>query len=265
LENARLYADLVTENRERKRAEDALRDAQAELARASRLTTMGELAASIAHEINQPLAAIVSQGSAGLRWLGREKPDLDEASESFARIVSDGQRAADVIRGLQALARKSEPQLTTLDIDQTIREVLALVHGEAQRHGVAVHAGLGIGDRSSVIGDRVQLQQVLLNLIMNGIDAVKPVTDRARELVVSSELTEPRNVLISVEDNGHGLDPGVAQRIFEPFVTTKPDGLGMGLSICRSIIDAHGGRFSVSPCVPHGTVFRFTVPVGVPA
>jgi predicted ATPase/signal transduction histidine kinase len=256
------YTGVVMDVTERRSAEDALRDAQAELTRAARLTTMGELAASIAHEINQPLAAIVSQGSAGLRWLRRDTPELEEAREAFAQIVSNGQRAGDVIRGLRGLAKKSGPRITTLDIDDTIREVLALTYAEVQRHGVAVHTDLAVGNQL-VAGDRVQLQQVLLNLILNAIDAMKVVTDRARELAVSSDLTDPDSVLISVEDSGAGLDPVIAQRVFEPFVTTKPDGLGMGLSICRSIIDAHGGHLWVSPAVPHGTAFHFTVPIGV--
>ena len=256
------YTGVVMDVTERRHAEEALRDAQAELARAARLTTMGELAASIAHEINQPLAAIVSQGSAGLRWLKRDAPELEEAREAFGQIVSNGQRAADVIRGLRALAKKSGPQITTLDIDDTIREVLALTHGEMQRHGVALRTDLVAGNQP-VMGDRVQLQQVVVNLILNAIDALKAVTERSRELTVSSVVTEPGNILISVEDSGPGLDPAVGQRIFEPFVTTKPDGLGMGLSICRSIIDAHGGRLWVSAGVPHGTLFRFTVPIGV--
>jgi signal transduction histidine kinase len=176
--------------------------------------------------------------------------------------VSEGQRAADVIRGLRSLARKSGPHLTTLDIDDTIREVLSLANGEMQRHGVALRTDLTI-DEQRVVGDRVQLQQVLLNLILNGIDAMKAVTDRARELGVSSALAGQGGVVISIEDSGPGLDPAIAQRIFEPFVTTKPEGLGMGLSICRSIIDAHGGRLWVSPGAPYGTRFHFTVPTGV--
>jgi signal transduction histidine kinase len=165
---------------------------------------------------------------------------------------------------LRALAKKSGPQLTTLDIDDVIQEVLALTHSEMQRHGVVLRIDLAVGDRP-VVGDRVQLQQVLLNLILNGIDAMKAVAERPRELAVSSGLAEPSTVLVSVEDSGPGLDPAIAPRIFEPFVTTKSDGLGMGLSICRSIIDAHGGRLWAAPRMPHGTVFRFTVPIGVDA
>jgi PAS domain S-box-containing protein len=255
------FVGVVMDVTERRRAEEALRDAQAELTRAARLTTMGELAASIAHEINQPLAAIVSNGGAGLRWLNRETPDLAEAREAFTRMVSDGQRAANVIRGLRALATKSGPQLATLDIDDVVHEVLALTRGEVERQGVVVRTDLAAGARP-VMGDRVQLQQVLLNLILNGIDALHAVTGRARELAVSSALTESGSVLVSVADSGPGLDPAIAQRIFEPFVTTKADGLGIGLSICRSIIDAHGGRLWMSPRAPHGTAFQFTVPIG---
>jgi C4-dicarboxylate-specific signal transduction histidine kinase len=258
------YRGVVMDISERRHAEVALREAQAELARVARLTTMGELAASIAHEINQPLTAIVSNGSAGLRWLSQETPQLDEAREAFAHMVSDGLRAGGVIRGLRALARSSGPQLTPLDIDGAIHEVLALTRSEVQRHGVVVRTDLAVGDRP-VMGDRVQLQQVLLNLILNGLDAMKTVTEGARELAVSSSLADPRNVLISVEDSGPGVDPAIAPRIFDPFFTTKSDGLGMGLSICRTIIDAHGGHLWVSPRAPRGTALRFTVPAGAAA
>jgi PAS domain S-box-containing protein len=253
------YLGVIMDITERRRAEEALGSAQAELARVARLTTMGELAASIAHEINQPLAAIVMNGSAGLRWLNQETPDLAEARETLARIVGDGKRAGEVIRGLRGLAKKSGPQLTTFDIDDTIHEVLALTQAELQRHGVVLRTNLAANARP-VMGDRVQLQQVVLNLILNGLDAMKAVTD-ARELTVSSTLTEPDSVLVSVEDTGPGLDPAIATRIFEPFFTTKSDGLGMGLSICRSIIEAHRGSLWVSPRVPRGTAFRFSVPI----
>ncbi len=243
---------------ERKRAQEALQKAQAELAHVARLTTMGELAASLAHEINQPLAAIVTNGSAGLRWLNQGQPDLDEARAALSRIVRDGERAADVIRGLRALAKKTGPELAKLDINDTIHEVLALTRSEMQRHGVVLHTDLFSGDRL-VFADRVQLQQVLMNLILNGIEAMRAVAGHQRVLAISSEPAGPDGVLVAVADTGPGLDPPTADRIFEPFFTTKPQGMGMGLSICRSIITAHGGRLWASPGVPCGAVFRFTV------
>ena len=257
------FVGTVMDITERRHAEEALRNAQAELARVARLTTMGELVASIAHEINQPLGAIVASGGAGLRWLNRDKPDLDEARNALSCIVSDGTRAGEVIRGLRALAKKSGPELVQLDINDAVREVQALTRSELQRHGVTLHTDLSADDRP-VFGDRVQLQQVLLNLIMNGIEAMSAVTERPKTLAITSEPVEPSGVLVAVEDAGTGLDPATADRIFDPFFTTKSDGLGMGLSICRSIIDAHGGRLWVSPGVLCGTVFRFTVP-GVPS
>jgi PAS domain S-box-containing protein len=253
------YVGVVMDITERRGAEEALREAQAELARVARLTTMGELAASIAHEINQPLTAIVSNGGAGLRWLNRETPNLDEARIAFASMISDAQRASDVMRGLRGLARKSGPQLALLDVDDALRDVLTLTRSEVQRHGIVLRTDLSTRARP-VMGDRVQLQQVLLNLILNGIDAMKTVTDRARELVVSSSLTASESVLVTVEDTGAGMDPAIASRIFEPFFTTKPDGLGMGLAICRSIIEAHGGRLWTAPRAPHGTAVQFTIP-----
>jgi PAS domain S-box-containing protein len=254
------FVGVVMDVTERRQAEEALRNAQTELTRAARLTTMGELAASIAHEVNQPLAAIVMNGSAGLRWLDQTAPDLDEVRNALGRVVSDGKRAGDVIHGLRGLAGKAGPQLATLDVDDVVHEVLALTHSELQRYGIALRTNLAAGDRP-VRGDRVQLQQVLLNLILNGVDAMKGVTEHPRELVVSSAFAERRSVLVSVEDSGPGVDPAIAPRIFEPFFTTKADGLGMGLSICRSIIAAHGGQLWAAPGVRHGTVFHFTVPV----
>jgi signal transduction histidine kinase len=254
------YIGAIQDVTQRRRADDALRHAQAELARVARLTTMGELTASLAHEINQPLTAIMSNGVAGLRWLKRDTPDLAEAQNALQQIVQDAARAGEVIRGIRALAMKSGPQLITLDVNGVIQEVLALTRGELHRHGVALHTDLSTGGRS-VLGDRVQLQQVLLNLILNGIDAMKTVTDRARELSVSTAVCEPVSLLVTVEDTGTGLDPSVARRIFDPFFTTKPDGLGMGLSICRSIVDAHGGELWASPRAPCGTALRFTIPL----
>jgi PAS domain S-box-containing protein len=247
---------------DRKLAEEALRDARADVERMARLTTMGELTASIAHEINQPLAAIVTQSEAALRFLDRDEPDLGEVQDALSSIRRDGMRASEVIRGLRALARKSGPQLTRLEIDDVIGQVLAISRGELLRHNVVLRTELASGERP-VLGDRVQLQQVLLNLIMNGVEAMSGVTERTRELSVSSTLAEPSGVLIAIKDTGPGLDSAVAERMFQPFFTTKPDGLGMGLAICRSIVEAHGGRLWVSPRAPHGADVRFTIPFWV--
>jgi PAS domain S-box-containing protein len=255
-------ASVAVDITERKRAEEALRDAQADLAHVARLTTMGELTASIAHEINQPLTAVASSADACLRWLNRDEPDLDKARKAALRIQRDVARAGDVIRGLRALAKKSGPQLTRLDIDDVIREALTLARGELRRHGIVLRGELAAGDRP-VSGDRVQLQQVLLNLIMNGIQAMSGVTERARVLTISSTFTEPDGVLVVVEDTGTGLDPAVAENMFQPFFTTKADGLGLGLSICRSIVEGHGGRLWASSRAAHGADVRFTVPIGV--
>jgi PAS domain S-box-containing protein len=258
--SAPLLGGVVIDVTERKRAEEALRDARADLERMARLTTMGELTASIAHEINQPLAAIVTQSEAALRFLARDKPDLEEVQDALSSIRLDGMRAAEVIRSLRALARKSGPQLSKLDIDDVIRKVLAVARGELLRHDVVLRTELAAEDQP-VMGDHVQLQQVLLNLIMNSVEAMREVTEHARELTVSSTLAEPGSVLVAVQDTGPGLEPAVADRMFQPFFTTKPDGLGMGLAICRSIIEAHGGRLWVSPRAPHGADVRFTVPL----
>jgi PAS domain S-box-containing protein len=261
--SAPFLAGIAVDVTERKRAEEALRVAQTELAHAARLTTLGELTASIGHEINQPLAGIASNGAAALNWLNRQEPNLDEARDALTRIVRDSARVGEVIRGLRGLAKKSGQQLARLDIDEVIREVLALTTGELRRHGIALQTDLAAGDRP-VLGDRVQLQQVLLNLIMNGIDAMRGVTERTRELIVSSAFADLGIVLVSVEDTGAGLDPAVEQRIFEPFFTTKSEGLGMGLSICRSIVEGHHGRLWMSPREPHGAVIRFTIPIELP-
>jgi PAS domain S-box-containing protein len=254
------YIGAIQDVTRQRQADEALRHAQTELARVTRLTTMGELTASLAHEINQPLTAIMANGLAGLRWLTRDTPDLAEIQNAFEQIVRDAARAGDVIRGIRSLAMNSGPQLDRLDVDDVIQEVLALTRGELHQQGVALHTDLTTSGRS-VLGDRVQLQQVLLNLILNGIDAMKPVTDRARELTISTAFCPPVDLVVAVEDSGTGLDPAVAHRIFEPFFTTKSDGLGIGLSICRSIVGAHGGRLWASPRVPCGTALRFTIPL----
>jgi signal transduction histidine kinase/GAF domain-containing protein len=252
------FIGTVMDITERRRAEEALRSAQVELARVARLTTMGELVASIAHEINQPLAAVVTNGSACLNWLGREKPDIDEARKAASAIVRDAKRAGGVIRGLRALAAKSEAQLAEFDVNDAIREVLALTRTELQRHGVVLHTDLSADERW-IFGDRVQLQQVLLNLIMNGVEAMNAVTERPKVLTITSQTNELEYLRVAVEDTGTGLDPATADRIFDPFFTTKPNGMGMGLSICRSLIETHGGRLWASQRLPHGAIFQFTV------
>ncbi|HWZ50424.1 MAG TPA: ATP-binding protein [Granulicella sp.] len=244
---------------EQKRAAEILRTTQAELAHAARLTMMGELAASISHEINQPLAAIVTNGSTGLRWLNKDQPDVEEARNAFSRIISAGNRAGSVIRSLRALVKKVGPELAKFDINAAIEEVLALTRSELMQREVSVRTTL-FPEQQMVIGDRVQLQQVLLNLVINANDAMSTITDRTKVLEIRGQITESGDALILVEDNGAGIDVVTAERIFEPFFTTKPTGMGMGLAICRSIIEAHGGRLWASPHSPHGTVFQFTVP-----
>jgi C4-dicarboxylate-specific signal transduction histidine kinase len=225
---------------------------------------MGQLAGSIAHELRQPLAAIAMNGSATLRWLNRESPDLGEAREAASRIVREAQRADEVIRGLRALVGKSELRREPLDVNDAIHEVLELARGELRRNEVNVQTGLD-PTLPPALGDRVQLQQVVLNLIVNAIEAMASVADRPKLLAIRTGRAESGEVAVAVEDTGPGLDPATAGRVFDPFFTTKPDGLGMGLSICRSIVEAHGGRLSSSPRAPHGTTFRFTLPTAAEA
>jgi signal transduction histidine kinase len=233
--------------------------AQAELARVGRLTTMGELVASIAHEVNQPLAGIVTHSDACRHWLDRDEPDLDEVRNAISHISRDGKRAAQIIENLRALTKKTAPQFAWLDINGAIQEILTLTRSELIQHHLELRTNLSSDDRT-VFGDRVQLQQVVLNLIMNGIEAMSAVMDRPRQLTISSERLETDDVLVAVKDTGSGIDPATADHIFESFFTTKPNGMGMGLSICRSIIEAHGGRFWASPNRPYGAVFQFTLP-----
>jgi PAS domain S-box-containing protein len=254
------FVGTVMDITERRLAEEALRRTQVELARAARLATIGELAGSIIHEINQPLAAVVGNAEVCLRWLNRDQPDLIEARDAAARLVRDGRRAAEVIKGLRTLARKSGLEFTHVDINDAIQEVLVLLRSELERGAVVRHINLFPMDRP-VLGDRVQLQQVLLNLIRNGMEAMSTVTDRPRILRISSQPADAGEVMVTVEDAGTGLDPVITDRIFDPLFTTKPNGMGMGLAICRSIVEAHHGRLWASPNLPHGTTFRFTVPL----
>lgn len=259
IENARLYAQLVEESRQRERAENSLRHREADLARVTRLTTMGELVASIMHEVKQPLAAINASGAAALRWLDRERPAVGQAREMLELVVSESVRAGEVIRGIHTLAKKAEPEIATFDINEAIREVLLLTRDRLEDRQIALAAD-ALDRRVLVRGDRVQLQQVVLNLVINAVDAMAEITVRERRLFVTVDARTAGRVDVAVEDTGPGLDPAIADRVFESFVTTKPSGMGLGLSICRSIVEAHGGTLTASPRTPFGTTFRFNVP-----
>jgi PAS domain S-box-containing protein len=243
---------------EQRRAEEQLHQAQAGLARVTRVAAMGELAATIAHEVNQPLAAVVTNASASLRWLAGQPPNLEEALEAIERTVREATRASNVIGRIRALLQKGPPQMERLDVNAIIREVLTLAGTELLRGGVVVQTNLA-QDVPDVLGDRVQLQQVLLNLLLNGVEAMSTVTDRPRELIITSA-SHSDGVLIQVRDSGEGVDPEQADHIFDPFFTTKPQGIGMGLSVGRSIVEAHGGRLWFTPGPSHGVVFQFTMP-----
>jgi PAS domain S-box-containing protein len=239
-------------------AERALAAARAELAHMARVTTLGELSASIAHEINQPLSAVVTDAGASLRWLAGHTPNLDEARQALARIVQNGNRASEVIGRIRALAKKSPIQAEQLDVNETILGVIALMRSELHRNHVLLCTELA-DDLPIVVADRIQLQQVILNLIMNAIEAM--AEGRPRQLVVASGKDRSEHVLVAVRDSGPGLDPEGVHRLFEAFYTTKPAGMGMGLPICRSIIEAHGGQLWASANTPRGAVFQFALPV----
>ena len=232
---------------------------QARMAQQTLLTTMGQMAASIAHEINQPLAAIVTNGNAGSRWLANPTPDLDEVRSALTRIVNDGHRASQVIGTIRSMFKKDGQKRAPVDLNQLIQEVLALMQGELQNQQVTLQTELE-AKSLQVLGDRVQLQQVFLNLITNAIDAMGSITERPRILRVKSETSKSDGVVVTVEDSGPGIDPKGVDRIFEAFYTTKAQGMGIGLAICRSIIEAHDGRISASPGDPHGSVFQVVLP-----
>ena len=253
--NVELRAQIV----ERQRAEEALQKSQAELAHVTRVMTLGELMASIAHEVNQPLAAVVTNGQAGLRWLALETPRLDEVRAAVERIVRDGNRASQVIQRIRALAKRTPPEMVSLDINDVVREAIQLVQREVFRHGALLKTEL-TSALPAVLGDRVQLQQVVVNLVMNGVEAMATITDRPREIVIRSQPHDGGQVLVAVQDSGIGIDSENAERLFTAFFTTKSSGMGMGLSVSRSIIMAHGGKLWVSPNADHGAAFQFTVP-----
>jgi PAS domain S-box-containing protein len=261
----RFGLSLIRDITERKRAEAEAREGerryremQMELAHANRVATMGQLTASIAHEVKQPIAATVSNAQAALRWLGRQPPDLEEARQALAHIVQDGKRAGDVVGWIRDLIKKAPPREDRLDINEAVREVIELTRGEAAKNGVRVRTQLANG-LPRIQGDRVQLQQVMLNLIINAMEAMRGVSDGPRELLISTGTSDTGDVRVAVRDSGPGLTPAALERLFEPFYTTKPGGLGLGLSICRSIIEAHGGRLWASANVPRGAIFQFTL------
>jgi PAS domain S-box-containing protein len=251
---------------ERKRAEAEARESerhvremQMELAHANRVATMGQLTASIAHEVNQPIAAAATNAQAALRWLAARPPNLEEVRQALDHIVKDASRAGDVIGRIREIIKKAPSRKDRVDINEAIHEVIELTRGEAVKNGASVQTALGKG-LPPIEGDRVQLQQVVLNLIVNAVQAMGAVAERPRELFITTARAEPNGVLVTVKDSGPGLAPSNLEQLFAPFYTTKPDGLGMGLSICRSIIEAHGGRLWVTANQPRGAIFSFTLP-----
>jgi signal transduction histidine kinase len=249
---------------QRKRAEDTLRATRAELDRASRMASMGQMAASIAHEINQPLAAVVANGNAASRYLANETPDLEEARAAVHDIILDGHRASQVIGSVRAMFKQAPKENVLLDVNDLIREVVMLTQSEIQRRHVTVQTEL-MERIPQPLADRIQLQQVMLNLIMNALEAMDAVTDRARILSIKSSAQGTQSVQITVGDSGIGIEPNDLKRIFEGFFTTKTHGMGLGLSICRSIIEEHGGTLSASSGRPHGAVFQVILPTGASA
>jgi len=249
---------LMVDLTNRKQAEEGLRQAQADLAHVSRVTTMGELTASLAHEVNQPIAAAVTNANTCLRWLTRDHPDVEEARAAAMRIVKDGTRAGEIISRIRLLFKKGLPQRELVDVNEVIREMIVLLRGEATRYSISVRTELA-ADLPQVMGDRVQLQQVLMNLMINGIEAMKDV-DGTHELAIRSQLTENEEVVVSVADSGVGLPPKQTEQIFNAFFTTKPHGTGMGLRISRSIIESHGGRLWAAENSSRGASFSFSLP-----
>ena len=255
------FVGTVVDVTERKRAEqerERLRQAQADLAHVNRVATMGELTASVAHEVNQPIAAAVTNAKTCLRWLTRDQPDLEEARAAAMRIVNDGTRAAEIIKRVRLLFKKETSERELVDINEVVEEMVVLLRGEAMRYSILLKTELE-ADTPRVIADRVQLQQVLMNLMLNGMDAMKDANG-TRELIIKSQRGENDQVLVSVNDTGVGLPPEQADRIFTAFFTTKPHGTGMGLSISRSIVESHGGRLWAADNAPRGASFCFSLP-----
>jgi len=245
----------------RTRVEEDLRQAHSDLTRVSRVTTMGELSASLAHELNQPIAAALTDANTCLRWLTREHPDLEEAHAAASRMVKDATRAGEIIKRIRMPFEKGSSEQEPVDVNEVIREMGVLLRNEASRHSVSVRTDLA-ADLPQIMGDRVQLQQVLMNLMINGIDAMKDVSG-ARELIISSQRADNEQVQVSIRDTGVGLPPQQADQVFNAFFTTKPHGTGMGLRISRSIVESHGGRLWAGDNSPGGACFYFTLPTKV--
>jgi signal transduction histidine kinase len=253
------FAAQATIALESTRRERQYREMQSELAHANRVATMGQLTASIAHEIKQPIATARNNARAALNFLDKSPPDVAEVREALSCIVDDTDRASDVVDRIGSLIKKAPARKEVVDLNAAILEVTALTRSEAVKTGVTVGTQLA-GELPRIQGDRVQLQQVMLNLIVNAIQSMSGVEDGNRELHISTVSIEPEGVGVAVRDTGHGLRPESLPRLFEPFYTTKPDGMGMGLAICRSIIEAHGGRLWATGCEPRGALFQFTIP-----
>jgi C4-dicarboxylate-specific signal transduction histidine kinase len=239
-------------------ASEALREAQAELAHINRVTAMGQLAASITHEVNQPLTAMITNADVALRWLDRQPPNVDEARQALDCITKDSKRASEVIGRIRALIRKEPPRKDDIEINKVILEVIALTRAELMKNGVSAQTQLTEG-LPLIRVDRVQLQQVILNLILNAVQAMSGVTERTRELLISTGQEASGAVLVTVQDSGPGFSPESFDRVFDPFYTTKANGMGMGLSICRSIVDAHGGRIWAARTAGLGAAVRFSL------
>ncbi|MET4485218.1 ATP-binding protein, partial [Bradyrhizobium sp. LA7.1] len=259
-------AAFVVDLTERKRAEEEIRESerrysevQMELVHANRVATMGQLSASIAHEVNQPIGATLNNASAALHWLSKEPADLEKAREALNRIFANGKRVSEVVGRIRALFKKAPLRKEDVDINEAILEVIALTRGEIVKNGISVKSQLADG-LPLIQGDRVQLQQVIMNLIINAVEALSAVSEGARELLITTHTGEPSGVLVVVRDSGPGLSSEGLERIFDAFNTTKPGGLGMGLSICRTIIEAHGGGLWATVAQPQGASFQFTVP-----
>ena len=254
------FAGAIMDLTAAKHAEERWQRAQSELALVSRVSALGQMAASIAHEINQPLAAIVTSGQACLRWLEREVPQIDGASAAVRRIIDDGKRASGIVQGIRALIKRTAQQQGPVDLNDVVDDIIPLVRREILDHRIFLRLDLASG-LPSVLGDRVQLQQVIINFVINGIQAMETVVDRPRRLVIRSQQGEAGDVLVAVQDSGVGIPPESESQLFDAFFTTKPDGMGMGLAICRSIIEAHGGRVWTEPAIGEpGAIFHFSLP-----